>query len=152
MNKLGLNEEQLIKKRTSVAKLGEEIDFKFDYFKEMKKVNTFNAHILLAYAKEHNKQTELKVRLQHAYFTERKNISNREILASELQAVGLNVKEGMSKLDDEKYINLVKEEEKYWKDRGVFAIPTMIFDNKVLLRGANTIDTYKELLTQLTSK
>ena len=42
----------------------------FDYFAEMQKVNTLNAHILLAYAKKHNKQTELKVRLQEAYFGE----------------------------------------------------------------------------------
>lgn len=80
MNKLGLSEDELKHKRNSVAKTGEEAGFKFDYFKEMKKVNTLNAHILLDYAKEFNKQTELKVRLQKAYFTERKDISNRDVL------------------------------------------------------------------------
>jgi predicted DsbA family dithiol-disulfide isomerase len=149
MNKLSLNEEQLIKKRSDVTKLGEDVDFKFNYFKDMKKVNTFNAHILLDYAKEFNKQTQLKVRLQEAYFGEKKNINNREVLASELKRVGLNVNEAMAKLDDEKVIKRVKEEEKYFRDNGVFAIPTMIFNNKIIRVGANKVEDYKELLISL---
>jgi predicted DsbA family dithiol-disulfide isomerase len=152
MKKLGLNEDSLQKKRNSVTKLGEESGFKFDYFKEMKKLNTFNAHILLDYAKEFNKQTELKVRLQNAYFGERKDISNREVLALELKEVGLNDVEAIARLDDPKAIKRVQDEEKYWKDRGVYAIPTVIFDDNIAKVGANEVDTYKQLLTELINK
>ncbi|MFT7003222.1 MAG: putative DsbA family dithiol-disulfide isomerase [Sulfurimonas sp.] len=152
MDKLGLNEEQLIEKRKSVAKIGEESGFKFDYFKKMRKVNTFNAHILLDYAKDFHKQTELKVRLQQAYFAEHKDISNREILYAELKAVGLNADEAMKTLDDKKVIQRVEDEEKYWRARGVYAIPTMVFDEEHTLVGANEVSTYKELLQELINK
>ena len=152
MNKLRLNEGQLKQKRNSVTKLGKETGFKFDYFKEMKKVNTFNSHILLDYAKEFNKQTELKVRLQEAYFGERKDISNRNVLFLELEKVGLNAKEAILRLDDKKAIKHVEDEEKYWRDRGVYAIPTILFDNSVVRMGASKVDDYKQLLTQLMKK
>jgi predicted DsbA family dithiol-disulfide isomerase len=152
MNKYDLSEEKLKLTRNNVTELGKETGFKFDYFKEMKKVNTFNAHILLAYAKEFNKQTELKVRLQNAYFGERKDVSNREVLEEELKAVGLNAKEAMKRLDDPKAIKAVEDEEKFWRDQGVYAIPTMIFDNKIAQMGANETETYKEILLELTKK
>ena len=149
MDKYGLSEDKLKQTRNNVTELGKESGFKFDYFKEMKKVNTFNAHILLAYAKEFNKQTELKVRLQNAYFGERKDVSNREVLFEELQAVGLNAQEAMKRLDDPKAIKNVEDEEKFWRDQGVYAIPTIIFDNKIAQMGADEVSTYKEILTEM---
>lgn len=152
MNKLSINEEELMQKRKKVAQLGKEAGFEFDYFTDMKKPNTFNAHVLLDYAKEFDKQTELKVRLQRAYFGERKNINNKEVLASEVKEIGLNVDEAMSRLDNEEAISHVKEEEKYWRDRGVFAVPTMVFNKKIVRRGANKTEYYKQLLTEILSQ
>jgi predicted DsbA family dithiol-disulfide isomerase len=152
MNKLSLNKDQLIQKRDSVTKLGEKAGFKFNYFEEMKKVNTFNAHILLDYAKEFNKQTELKVRLQEAYFGEKKEISNRDILAIEVKNVGLNAVEAMARLDDKEAIKRVQNHEKYWRDQGASAVPIMIFDNSIVRSGANKVYAYKQLLTELIKK
>ncbi|MFT5836334.1 MAG: putative DsbA family dithiol-disulfide isomerase [Sulfurimonas sp.] len=152
MNKLRLSEDGLIQKRKSVAKIGEESGFKFNYFQKMKKVNTFNAHVLLDYAKELNKQTELKVRLQKAYFAEKKDINNRDVLFLEVKSVGLNAYEAMARLDNDEAIKRVQDEEQYWRDRGVSAIPTMIFNDSVVRRGANQVEMYKELLTELINK
>lgn len=149
MNKLSLNEEQLMKKRANMTKRGKESGFKFDYFADMVKPNTFNAHVLLDYAKEFGKQTQLKVRLQEAYFGERKNIDNREILRAELKTVGLNVDEAISRLDDKNAIKRVQDEEKFWRDRGVFAVPTMVFDGNIVRRGANKTEYYKKLLSTI---
>jgi predicted DsbA family dithiol-disulfide isomerase len=149
MNKLRLNEAQLVEKRKSVTSIGKSSGFKFDYFAKMKKVNTFNAHILLDYAKEFGKQTELKVRLQNAYFNERKDISNRNVLVRELETVGLNIAEAMARLDNDDAILRVQKEEKYWRDKGVFAIPTMVFNNSIVSQGAGQVASYKELLTEL---
>lgn len=149
MNKLKINKEQLKEKRKNVTELGKESGFKFDYFAKMKKLNTLNAHILLEYAKKYNKQTQLNVRLQEAYFGERKNISNKEILYNELKTVGLNADEAIKLLDNKEAIAKVKEEEKYWKDNGVYAIPTMIFEDTFVKVGANTQEYYKKLLREI---
>jgi len=74
---------------------------------------TYSCYILLDYAKEHNKQTELKTRLQKAYFTEKKNIGQIDILYQELNGVGLNADEGIKRLDDPVFISRIQNEEQY---------------------------------------
>lgn len=82
--------------------------------------------------------------MQKAYFSERKNISDRNVLFLEVKKVGLNAVEAMARLDNPEAIKHVQDEEKYWRSRGVFAIPTMIFDYSVVCRGANEVETYKQ--------
>ena len=149
MDKYNLDRQRLLQKREQVTKLGEEADFKFDYFENMKKVNTLNAHILLKYAKKFGKQTQLKVRLQHAYFSERKDISNKDVLFKELLKVGLNVKEAMPLLDKEEEIEKIRAEERFWKEQGVFSIPTMVFNNRFAVVGARSVEDYKKVLKEL---
>lgn len=151
-NKYGLSEDKLQETRNNVTKLGKESGFKFDYFKEMRKLNTFDSHILLSYAKQFGKQTQLEMRLQAAYFGERKDISNRDVLYAELKAVGLNADEAMKRLDNKEAIKQIENEEKFWRDQGVYAIPTMIFDNEIARVGANKVETYKQILTELINK
>lgn len=148
-HKLRLSPEGLKQKRNSVAKTAQDSGFEFNYFEEMKKPNTFNAHVLLDYAREFNKQTELKVRLQEAYFTEKRDIGNINVLYSELTKVGLNADDAIKSLSDADAIKRVKDDEAYWKSRGVSSIPTMLFDQRIARRGANSVDTYKAILTQL---
>ncbi|MEQ9582828.1 MAG: DsbA family oxidoreductase, partial [Arenibacter sp.] len=94
-----LEQQRLSQERTT--NFGAELGFKFDYFDEMKIVNTKDAHILLDYAKEFGKQTELNMRLMTAFFGERKDVSDRSILIEELKAVGLNADEAMARLDSD---------------------------------------------------
>lgn len=149
MKKLRLSPKGLKQNRASVTKTGEVSGFTFNYFDEMKKPNTFYSHVLLDYAKEFNKQTELKIRLQESYFSERKNIGNRDVLSSLLKEVGLNAAEGIARLDDVHAIQRVKNDEKYWKGLGVSAIPTMFFNKQVVRQGANSVESYKTLLAAL---
>lgn len=152
MAKLRLSPQGLINKRNSVTKTGKESGFTFNYHPDMRKPNTFNAHVLLDYAKKFNKQTELKVRLQQSYFGERKNIGKREVLYVALQEVGLNADEGIKTLDNNTIRTRVKNEENYWRGLGVSSVPTMLFDKSVVRRGANSVERYKELLLQLMNK
>jgi len=152
MNKYQLSQDRLIYTRNNVKKLGEEVEFKFDYFEDMKKLNTLDAHILLDYAKEFNKQTELEVRLTEAYFSERKDISDRNVLFLALKRVGLNADEAIARLDNNEARENVQKEKRYWLERGVSSIPTMIFNSDIVLEGAVSVDTYKKVLTKMIKK
>ena len=127
--------------------LGAEMGFTFDFFDGMKMVNTFNLHILLDYAKESGKQTEFKMSLFDAFFNERKNVFDRKILAQELQNIGLNESEGLMRLDDDIVRNQVLVQQSHWKNSGISAVPTMIFNNSISLIGAQPVDVYKQELT-----
>ena len=127
---------------------GAELGFKYDYYDNMKIVNTRDAHILIDYAKDFGKQNELQMRLFSAHFSERKIISDRKVLAKEIEFVGLDVDEAMSKLDSDARIELIKKE-KSWINKGISAVPTMIFNNSSMMNGAYPIETYKQVLSEL---
>ncbi|MCL5246942.1 DsbA family oxidoreductase [Cellulophaga sp. 20_2_10] len=147
--KYGSTPEQQKESQERMTDFGAELDFKFDYFKGMRMVNTFDAHVLLEYAKEQGKQTELKLRLMNSFFGERKDVSNREILKQELEAIGLNATEAFALLDHEEARTKVRSEEEYWKSLGVNSVPTVVFNRKSALTGAQPVDTYKQVVTEL---
>ena len=68
-HKYTMSVDQVKSSQASITQNGAELGFTFNYFDGMKTVNTRNAHILLDFAKEFGKQTELKTRLFSADFT-----------------------------------------------------------------------------------
>jgi len=128
---------------------GEELGFKFDYFDEMRMVNTFDAHILLEYAKGFGKQTELKMALTKAFFSDRKDVSKKAILKEALLQVGLNADEALAKIDDEEARLDIRNKQNYWKELGVNSVPTIVFNRKSAVTGAQPVDTFKQVLSEL---
>jgi predicted DsbA family dithiol-disulfide isomerase len=57
--KYGSTAEQSKQARENLSELGNKVGFTFNYFEQMKMVNTHSAHILLEYAHLNGKQTEL---------------------------------------------------------------------------------------------
>ena len=147
--KYGSTLEQQKKSQQHMTEAGAELDFTFDYFDEMRMVNTFDAHVLLEYAKGFGKQTELKMQLTKAFFSERKDVSKIEVLRQALLDVGLNAEEGLSKLNNEDARNEIKNKESYWQNLGVTSVPTIVFNRKSAVTGAQPVDVFKQVLTEL---
>ena len=147
--KYGSTLEQQKASQQHMADAGDELGFKFDYFDEMRMVNTFEAHILLDYAKVFDKQTELKMTLTKAFFSDRKDVSKRDILKEALETVGLNAEEGLAKLDNEAAQKEVRSKQNYWKSLGVNSVPTIVFNRKSAVTGAQPVDTFKQVLSEL---
>jgi predicted DsbA family dithiol-disulfide isomerase len=147
--KYGSTLEQQKESKQNMTNVGKELDFTFDYFDEMRMVNTFEAHILLEYAKEFGKQTELKMCLTTAFFSERKDVSKRDILKQALQAVGLNSEEGLAKLDNDEAQKEIRTKQNYWKNLGVTSVPTIVFNRKSALTGAQPVAVFKQVLSEL---
>ena len=147
--KYGSTIEQQKKSQRNMAEAGAELGFTFDYFDEMKIVNTLEAHILLEYAKAFGKQTQLKMRLTASFFSERKDISDRAILKQALLEVGLDADEGLALLDNEDARYEVKRKESYWQSAGINSVPTIVFNRKSAVTGAQPVEVFKEVLTGL---
>ena len=147
--KYGSTAEEAKRNADQITALGAEMGFKFDFFDGMRIVNTRDTHILLGYAKDHGKQTELNMRLFDAYFNERKDISDRQILIQEIQSVGLNTDEALARLDNAAVREQNESQEEHWRNRGVTAVPTVVFGNTGVLVGAQPVDVYKQALTGL---
>lgn len=150
--KYGSSIEQFEATQQRMTEIAAELDFKFDYFKDMRIVNTFEAHVLLDYAKKFNKQTDLKLRLMTAYFSERQDVSNHDVLKQALIDVGLNAEEGMALLENDEARYQVKTEEAFWQNAGVKSVPTVVFDRKSAVTGAQPVDVFKDVLSEMLEK
>lgn len=147
--KYGSTAEQSRDFQSDLTKFGEELDFKFNFADGSRIVNTRDAHILLDYAKDKGLQNDLKMRLFAAYFTERKDISSRDVLVGELQSVGLDTDEALARLDDVSVRERLQKEENHWQSVGVFSVPTMVFNRSKAVTGAQPIETFKQVLADL---
>lgn len=148
--KYGSTAEQQKVSRQRLVDAGNNVGFKFDYFDGMRVVNTFNAHVLLEYAKQFGKQTELKMRLTTAFFSERKDVSKEEVLKQALLDVGLNAEEALAKLKDDDARFEVQRNKQFWQNLGVRSVPTIVFDRKEAVTGAQPIGVFKSILKELT--
>ena len=147
--KYGSSLEESNQSRINITQRGAEVGFTFNFFDTMKIVNTREAHILLEYAHEAGKQTELKLALFKAAFTDQKDVSNRQVLLSEIDNLGLDSKEAEARLDNDTYRDKVISEEKHWQQLGISAVPTVVFNRRSALSGAQPIEAYKQVLTEL---
>jgi len=149
LRKYGANREDSDKARANISALGAEYGFKFDYFEEMKMVNTRDAHLLLDFAYEQGLQHALKQRLFTAFFTEHKDISDRATLLADALRVGLDPTETENALGHAERRNRLVYQEMQWQQQGISGVPTVIFNRSSALTGAHPQSTYKEVLQEL---
>ncbi|PSW22089.1 DsbA family oxidoreductase [Photobacterium sanctipauli] len=152
MKKYGSTSDESVQARQRLTQIGAEHGFAFNFFDEMKMVNTLDAHVLLDYAKQAGKQTELKLRLFAAYFSNQQDVSNHEVLLQVVEDTGLDRQEALARLNDKVFGEEIRSQEAYWHQLGVSAVPTVVFNRTSALTGAQAVDTYKQVLTELASQ
>ena len=108
--------------------------------------NTFDAHRLLAWAKEKNAQAALKLVLLKAYFTDGKNIADREMLAELAGQAGLDGAEASALLASDRFAQDVKEEEALWAQRGISSVPAVVVNDRYLISGGQPPEVFEEQL------
>ena len=145
--KYGSSAEDAKRNADQITSFGAELGFEFDFFNGMRIVNTRDAHILLDFAKDHGKQTELKMRLFKAYFTQQKDISDREVLIQEIQHLSLSKEQALTYLTTANVRDHIEGEEEHWRSRGVTAVPTVVFGSAGALVGAQSVEVYKQALS-----
>ncbi|AEF02839.1 DsbA family oxidoreductase [Alteromonas naphthalenivorans] len=151
MEKYGLTPAQSDQNRKQLIDAGASVGFKFDYFDGMRMANTFNAHQVLHYAGENGKQEALKLRLFAAYFSERKNVNDIDVLVNEAVSVGLNEQEVSELLANQTYADVVREHENLWLQRGIQSVPTFVIGNSGVA-GAQDPETLAQFIVQASTE
>ncbi|HDM8176207.1 TPA: DsbA family oxidoreductase [Vibrio harveyi] len=151
-NKYGTTPEDSVRARDNLTNLGKEVGFDFDYFDDMKMVNTRDAHVLLQWAEQFGKQTELKLALFTAFFGQRKDVSDRSTLAAILTEIGLDANMGIATLDDTSNADSIEYQESQWHQLGVSSVPTVVFNMESAVTGAQPMEVYKQILTEYAEK
>ncbi|WP_376871903.1 DsbA family oxidoreductase [Albirhodobacter sp. R86504] len=151
--KYGTTIEQSRENRARIKAAGAQVGFEFAFDDAIRMHNTFDLHQLLTWASTMDdgaaKQLALKEALFSAHFTRHAQIADRETLADIAASVGLDRAEALAVLDDQRFANAVREEEGFWQSQGINGVPAMIFDRKHLVTGAQGVENYTQILSQL---
>ena len=148
--KYGTTKEQSVEARQRLTDMGAELGFTFDYADDMRMRNTFRAHQLMSWAGEQGRKHDLKMALFGAFFTDRADVNDPDVLVRVATEIGLDPDEALRVLESGDYADAVRQEQQYWTSHGIQGVPAMVFQRKYLLVGAQGIPNYEDVLRQLT--
>lgn len=150
--KYGLTPEQLQQNKQNIKDVGKQAGVDFSFDQRARIYNTLDCHVLLHFAREQGKQTELKLALFNAYFSEGKDVSDRSVLISVAQTVGLNAQAAQAALNNDQYVSEVKEEELKYKSMGISSVPAFIINDKYLISGGQPVENFVGSLMDIAKK
>jgi len=148
--KYGSTDEQSEQSRLQMTELGVDLGFEFKFGADTRMHNTFNTHQLLHWADEQGRKHDLKMALFTAHFTNGRNLSDDAILGDVAGEIGLDRSEALAVLKDQRFASEVRREQSFWIKQGIRGVPAVVFDRQHLVTGAQGVDTYTNILTQLT--
>lgn len=149
VEKYGSTPEQSAQSRAQMTALGADLGFDFRFSDAMRMHNTFAAHQLLHWADQQGRKHDLKMALFTAHFTNRRDLSDIAVLADVAGEIGLDRDEALAVLEDRRFADAVREQEKFWLRQGIQGVPAVIFDRKHLVTGAQGVENYTSILRQL---
>ena len=112
-------------------------------------VNTFDAHRLLHWAELEGRQSALKHALLKAYFTDGEDPSAHPVLRRLAVEAGLDGARADAILASDEYADEVRARERYFTERGITAVPSVIVDDQHLIQGGQPPETFERALRQI---
>ena len=135
-----------------ITKIGESLNFNFNFSKAERIPNTFMAHRLLWKSEQYNLQTELSEALFTAYFTDGLDIGSKEILAKISESVGMNKSEILNFLDSKEGGQETADLEMNFIEKSIGAVPTYFINDKYIIQGGQEPETFISFLRKIIQK
>ena len=145
--KYGTTLEGSIRARAMLTEEGRKVGFTFNYFDEMKMLNTHQCHQLLCWAKESDFQNQLAEAFFEHFFSNRGTFTEPELIHI-VGKVGLNTEQAQSVLANNSCTEEVKLTEEHWHQIGIQGVPLFIFNSEKALSGAQEVATFENVLNQ----
>jgi predicted DsbA family dithiol-disulfide isomerase len=153
--KYGSTPEQSRANRQRLSDIGDSLGFAFNYGEGMRIYNTFNAHKLLTiFGSERGwkAQTDLKMALFKAYFQDRRDVSDTEVLCDIAEAQGMDRAVAAAWIADAALTESVRAEMAHWMDQNITGVPAIIFDQKFMVPGAQSAETFADVINKVLAK
>lgn len=149
--KYGSTPEQSAHARQNLRDVGQALGIAFNFTPDSRIVNSFKCHVLLDFAATQGLQHPLKLALFAAHFTENRDVSNSDVLLEVASETGLARASAEQALQDERFARAVRAQQQVWVENGISGVPTMVFDKRFALTGAQGPQTYAQVLRQVAS-
>jgi len=149
--KYGSTREQQAQSREMIRQRGAEVGFEFSPEGRPRVYNTFDAHRLLHWAglESPARQAALKKLLLKAYFTDRQNPSDPEVLVRAAAEAGLDPDRAREILDGEEFARETRERERMYTDAGIHSVPAIIINDHHLISGGQPVEVFERALRQI---
>ena len=147
--KYGSTPERSQAARQAIKESGEALGFKFNYGPQSRIWNTFDAHRLLHRARLEGKQHQLKEALFKATFTDQLSTSDHEVLVNAAESVGLDARRARQVLVSGKFSDEVRRDETVWRNRGINAVPAIIFNQRWMIQGGQPPQVFEQAIRQI---
>lgn len=147
--KYGSSREESDASRARITEAGGEVGFEFNFTEETQTYNTLDMHQLLHWADQQGRMHDLKQALFAAHFTHARDLSNKEVLADIAAEIGLDRSEAAVVLEDQRFAEVVRHAQQHRRQQGIQSVPSVIFDQKHLVSGAQGVENFKSILQQL---
>ena len=132
-----------------ISEEGKKVGLEFNFKKSKNLPNTFLAHRLLWLCRSKDMQDVLAEALFHAYFTDGRDIGNKDELIEISSENGLNREEIKKFFETNIGHEEVLREENRAREMNIFSVPTYIFNKKYLLVGGQESDTFKAYIKKV---
>lgn len=149
IEKYGSTPQQSRENREMITNLGKALDFSFNFSDDMRMYNTRKAHQLLLWARDFGKQTELKLAMFSAYFTDNVNIEDEQTLLNLVSSVGLDESQAIKIMADSQWAKEVEAIELQWTNAGIQGVPAYIINQKHLITGAQEPETLAQAIREI---
>lgn len=147
--KYGSQSEEIQRAQQAIRARGAEVGFTFDLNRRTRIFNTFDAHRLVHWAGLQDRQRALQHALMAAYFTEGRDPSDPEVLIELAIRSGLERERAQEILSSDEYANEVRAEERFYQERGIQAVPSIIINDQFLIQGGQPAQVFEELLRRI---
>jgi predicted DsbA family dithiol-disulfide isomerase len=154
-NKYGRTPAQIAESQAAIRERGASVGFAFGERKFV--YNTFDAHRLLQWAGEKDrqsgaqrpKQLALEKALMQAYHGDGNDVSNHDVLVDAARSVGLDAQEARRVLESDDYADAARTDEQETHAMGIHSVPAIIFNRRYLVSGGQPVEAFEEALRQI---
>lgn len=141
--------EGAVRAYAPVVEHAEKAGLNIDFEAMQRTPNTLDAHRLIHWAGIEGKQTAAVSSLFKAYFTEGRDIGNRETLADLADGIGLDASVILRLLQSDADEELIRDRDAHSRKMGVNSVPTFIVANKHAVPGAQPTEVWKKVITEI---
>jgi len=124
----------------------------FDFSSLPKAINTFTLHRILTIALKDGIQAEVKEAFMKAYFIDKQDLTQENILVKLLKKYDWSAEKTLSIINSDIATDEVKEEMNYYRQLGVTGVPFFIFNQKYAVSGAQPAEVFMEILEKVSKE
>ncbi len=143
-NKYRISEEDSHIMLNRIIRMGQVVGLDLD-FDSVIHTNTFDAHRLIHFAKEYDKDLEIVEALFKANFTDFLNVGDPEVLGDIGEKFGLNREEIINMLNTDQFFSEVNNDEFKAVELGITSVPYYIVNDELVIPGAQPVKVFMEI-------